>query len=57
MGAAALNMDQISPGDMLDTKSRPIPRFAKRVAVASGKPCGFGPHAAPELGSWINQIF
>jgi hypothetical protein len=42
MSAAALNVDQVSPGNVLDTKSRPIPHLAKSIAVASGKSCGLG---------------
>jgi hypothetical protein len=42
MSAAAFNTARVSPGDVLGTQSRPIPRLPKSIAVASGKLYGTG---------------
>jgi hypothetical protein len=51
MSAAALNVDRVLPGAVLDTKSHPIPSLVKSVAVASGKSCGPGSSCYPCI--WV----
>jgi hypothetical protein len=51
MSATALNVDRISPGDVLDTKSRAILHLAKNVVIV-----GSVLHTVPAFGSWVDRI-
>jgi hypothetical protein len=50
ISVAVLNVDRVSPGDVLDTQSRPIPRVAKNVVVTSGQSCKLGSSYRPCIG-------
>jgi hypothetical protein len=43
----ALNVDRVSPGDVLDTELCPIPVLAKGIAVVSAKLCRLGSPCFP----------